>query len=171
MTIDQDRCRSATHSLQQSHVDNIPPLSTASDARSSPLRAFSCPALASKPHGRARPLWRPSGAPAAASARGPWRGSARRPRAPGARGRGRGGRLHVLPCADEIDLAWTQGSREWLALETFIDLRGTAGKFSSLREPAMSCCASSLRPWLVSPLSASLRGFQGSFAGRGGILR
>lgn len=32
-----------------------------------------------------------------------------------------GGRLHVLPCADEIDLAWTQGSREWLALETFID--------------------------------------------------
>ncbi len=24
MTIDQDRCRSATHSLQQSHVDNIP---------------------------------------------------------------------------------------------------------------------------------------------------
>ncbi|KHG86838.1 hypothetical protein PU53_17025, partial [Escherichia coli] len=25
------------------------------------------------------------------------------------------------PCADEIDLAWTQGSREWLALETFID--------------------------------------------------
>lgn len=24
----------------------------------------------------------------------------------------------------------------------------------------MSCCASSLRPWLVSPLSASLRGFQ-----------
>ena len=97
VTIDQDRCRSATHSLQQSHVDNIPPLSTASDARSSPLRAFSCPALASKPHGRARPLWRPSGAPAAASARGPWRGSARRPRAPGARGR-----LHVLPCADEI---------------------------------------------------------------------
>ncbi len=82
VTIDQDRCRSATHSLQQSHVDNIPPLSTASDARSSPLRAFSCPALASKPHGRARPLWRPSGAPAAASARGPWRGSARRPRAP-----------------------------------------------------------------------------------------
>lgn len=74
VTIDQDRCRSATHSLQQSHVDNIPPLSTASDARSSPLRAFSCPALASKPHGRARPLWRPSGAPAAASARGPWRG-------------------------------------------------------------------------------------------------
>ncbi len=48
MTIDQDRCRSATHSLQQSHVDNIPPPSTASDARSSPLRAFSCPALASK---------------------------------------------------------------------------------------------------------------------------
>ncbi len=90
MTIDQDRCRSATHSLQQSHVDNIPPPSTASDARSSPLRAFSCPALASKPHGRARPLWRPSGAPAAASARGPWRGSARRPRAPGARGRGPG---------------------------------------------------------------------------------
>ncbi len=40
VTIDQDRCRSATHSLQQSHVDNIPPLSTASDARSSPLRAF-----------------------------------------------------------------------------------------------------------------------------------
>lgn len=24
VTIDQDRCRSATHSLQQSHVDNIP---------------------------------------------------------------------------------------------------------------------------------------------------
>ena len=24
MTIDQDRCRSATHALQQSHVDNIP---------------------------------------------------------------------------------------------------------------------------------------------------
>ena len=23
MTIDQDRCRSATHSLQQSHVDNV----------------------------------------------------------------------------------------------------------------------------------------------------
>ena len=41
-------------------------------------------------------------------------------------------------------------------------LRGQArdGAFSRARKPAMSCCASSLRPWLVSPLSASLRGFQ-----------
>ncbi len=53
VTIDRDRCRSATHSLQQSHVDNIPsPFHWHYMRRSSPLRAFSCPALASKPHGR-----------------------------------------------------------------------------------------------------------------------
>ncbi len=89
-----DGCPEVFHALERNPLTTAEPcrqhplpLSTASDARSSPLRAFSCPALASKPHGRARPLWRPSGAPAAASARGPWRGSARRPRAPGARGR------------------------------------------------------------------------------------
>ncbi|RBZ35080.1 hypothetical protein DM068_16145 [Klebsiella pneumoniae] len=39
-------------------------------------------------------------------------------------GKSQGGRLHILPCADKIDLAWTQGSREWLALEAFIDTCG-----------------------------------------------
>ena len=171
MTIDQDRCRSATHSLQQSHVDNIPPLSTASDARSSPLRAFSCPALASKPHGRARPLWRPSGAPAAASARGPWRGSARRPRAPGARGRGPGGRLHVLPCADEIDQrglkALANGSRWKLSLtleghRREILVLARTGYVVLRIEPAPLACLAPLRV---------ATGLPGSFAGRGGILR
>lgn len=73
VTIDQDRCRSATRSLQQSHIDNIP----------SPFHRLVRLA-----------------------------------------GKSQGGRLHILPCADKIDLAWTQGSREWLALEAFIDTCG-----------------------------------------------
>lgn len=122
MTIDQDRCRSATHSLQQSHVDNIP----------SPFPPRQTPVAARYGLFHALP-WRPSltaalglsGGLLALLLRRPLVGRGAGPRAGLVRlalaGEVQGGRLHVLPCADEIDLAWTQGSREWLALETFID--------------------------------------------------
>ncbi len=126
VTIDQDRCRSATHSLQQSHVDNIPPLSTASDARSSPLRAFSCPCpsvQASRPRSASlAAFWRSCcGVRSWAVAR------VRAPAscAPALAGEVRGGRLHVLPCADEIGAQWRFS---WLVMTVFVQSMPRASK-------------------------------------------
>lgn len=118
MTIDQDRCRSATHSLQQSHVDNIPspfpPRQTPVAARYGLFHGPSLTAALGLSGGLLALLLR---RPLVGRGAGPRAGLVRLALA----GEVQGGRLHVLPCADEIDLAWTQGSREWLALETFID--------------------------------------------------